>query len=117
VTAIVPDVERTPFSSIEGLPDDIPVLERNNGDLTIMTQKEVKIFMFTTSLTKEEVIAFYHDGMIGNGWEEMSTSEQPGQFLMKTYQKGDSSRIVMVMASEGSGNTMVTLQIPEIPNP
>ncbi|NPV77999.1 MAG: serine/threonine protein kinase, partial [Anaerolineae bacterium] len=106
-------IERTPFVSIEGLPADIPVLPQNNGDLTIMTQSNVKMYMFTTQLSMEEAIAFYHDGMIANGWEETVTSEQPGQFLMLNFQKDDGNRIVMVMASPASGNTMVNIQVPE----
>ncbi len=59
---------------------------QNNGDLTIMTQSDVKMYMFTTQLSMEEAIAFYHDGMIANGWEETSTSEQPGEFLLLSFQ-------------------------------
>lgn len=109
-----PQTERTPFGSIEGLAADIPVLLQNNGDLTIMTQSDVKMYMFTTQLSMEEAIAFYHDGMIANGWEETSTSEQPGQFLMLSFQKDDGNRIVMVMSAPSSGSTMVTIQVPEI---
>lgn len=112
----ISNTKPTPFVSIEGLPADIPVLPQNNGDLMITTQSDTKMYMFTTQLSMKEVTSFYHNEMIANGWEQMTTSEQPGQFLMQGFQKDSGDRVVVVMSAPASDSrTMVTMQIPEKP--
>jgi serine/threonine protein kinase len=89
-----------PFTSIEGLPEDIPLLKDNNGDLVTTSSQGTTMFYFTSSLAFQQVVDFYQAGMDSNGWTVDYDSAQGGmQYWL--FAKGD--RSVMISVTEAIG--------------
>jgi tRNA A-37 threonylcarbamoyl transferase component Bud32 len=104
VTPTVVTPTKTPFQSIQGFPEDIPLLKDNNGDLMTSTSQGMKMYHFTTNMAYQQVIDFYKSGMSSNGWQSMNeTSQSDSQFW--TYTKGD-NRQVMVAISFQTGKAV-----------
>jgi len=94
-----PETQATgiPFTSIEGLPADVPVLKDNNGDLMTSTSQGTTMFYFTTAMPFQQVVDFYKSGMDKNGWAETYSSNQSGmQYWM--FDKDD--RTVMISVNQ-----------------
>ena len=94
----------SPIQSIEGFPDDVPLLKDNNGDLIKSVVQGQVMYMFTTNLSFSEAADFYKTGLENNGWSLMSETIQQGQ-TMWYYTKGEgeqNTRMVMVGITEDS---------------
>ncbi len=101
---------RPPFTEIEGLPEDVPILMENNGDLIKQESEGATMYMYTTWLAKSEVAAFFKTELEELGWEPDSTITMESQdALMFAYTKD--SRMLMVNVSASDGQTMVVVQI------
>ncbi len=88
-----------PFTSIEGLPEDIPVLATNNGDLMTSTSQGTTMYYFTTNVPYQQVADFYKNGMTSNGWSLDSESTQTGMVYWM-FTKGDSRQVMIMVAGE-----------------
>jgi hypothetical protein len=99
-TPIKAGTTRTPFLTIPGLPDDIPILTDNNGDLMTMntspsgSEQGYTIYTFTTKMTRQDLTDFYKNGMANNGWTLQQTISQD-DVVSWTFQKGN-NRIVQI---------------------
>ena len=97
----------TPFLTIQGFPDDVPILTDNEGDLTVTNVNPtstdtptMKGYSFTTKMTFQQVSDFYKAGMDKNGWTLVSTTTG-NNMVSFVFSKGD--------------NRMVELSIITIP--
>ena len=95
----------TPFTSIEGLPTDIPILSENNGDLMKTVSQEMTMYYFTSRLSVKEVADFYLAGMAENGWEVMSETTQADMYYW-VFMKGDTRQVMITTASNGETSTV-----------
>jgi hypothetical protein len=65
----------TPFLTIDGFPDDIPILTNNQGDLesySVAAQPgapATAIYEFDTKMPMQQAADFYINGMTRNGWK------------------------------------------------
>jgi tRNA A-37 threonylcarbamoyl transferase component Bud32 len=89
------------FTSIEGYPEDIPLLKDNNGDLMTSKNQGTTMYHFTTNLPVEQVVDFYKTGMASNGWEIQNETTQ-GNTTYWYFTKGD-NRLVMIALVQQSG--------------
>jgi serine/threonine protein kinase len=97
-----------PFTTIEGFPEDIPLLTDNNGDLSKTTSQGMNLYSYTTSMPYDQVVEFFKTGMAKNGWTVMSETTQGGQASW-TYSKGqDQNRMVMINLANDGETTQVT---------
>jgi hypothetical protein len=99
-----------PFQTIEGFPEDIPILTDNNGDLsTTTTNQGMTMYSFTSSLPVDQVSEFYKSGMDKNGWKLVSETTQNGQ---KTwgFMKNE-TRMVMVNIMSAKSHTMIVVML------
>ncbi|MBN2048273.1 MAG: hypothetical protein JW750_10560, partial [Anaerolineaceae bacterium] len=110
-----PTPERAqPFTEIEGLDEDIPVLLDNNGDLVTSEAQEMTMWMFTTDLTLEEVVEFYEGGMAATKWQLLTRSEvQASDTVIYYYQEGQ--RFLQISLVEEEDGLMVSLMRQENP--
>jgi tRNA A-37 threonylcarbamoyl transferase component Bud32 len=96
------------FTTIEGFPDDVPLLTDNNGDLSKTTSQGMNIYSYTTNMPYDQVVEFFKSGMEKNGWTVMSETTQGGQ-ASSTYTKGqDQNRMVMINLANDGETTQVT---------
>ena len=104
------NLQPTPFTSIEGYPEDVPLLIDNKGDLAITTSEGTTMFTFSTDLSFQEAADFYNTGMLDNGWEETAKTQQGNQTIWY-YMKDDGARMVMVtiFPEEGVCRIMIML--------
>jgi hypothetical protein len=90
------------FATIEGYPEDVPLLTVNNGDLSTTISQGMQMYSFTSSLSVDEVREFYDSGLVENGWEETARTTQEGSSMVY-YMKAD--RIAMItVAADGNGS-------------
>ena len=92
-----PQATGVPFTSIEGLPADIPVLKDNNGDLMTSTSQGTTMFYFTTGMDFQQVVDFYKSGMDKNGWVVNYESTQSG---MQYWMFDKDNRTVMITVNQ-----------------
>jgi serine/threonine protein kinase len=99
----------TPFQTIEGYPDDVPLLTDNNGDLMTTINEGATIYSFTSNLPMEKILDFYKSGMEKNKWKLVSESTQNGQKVWNFMK--DENRMVMisVMAEKDITRIVVVL--------
>lgn len=97
-----------PFETIEGFPEDVPILKENNGDLMKSISQGQVMYMFSTNMSFPDVENFYKTGMEKNGWELNNETTQEGQTFWY-YMKGQNDqniRMVMVgITDEKETNT------------
>lgn len=103
---------KTPFTSIEGLPSDVPFLTDNNGDLKTQLTQGMTMYSFTTDLKSEDVVTFYKNGFTKNGWKIMSQTTGNNE-NMYVFMKAQ-TRTVMVNIIPMNGAATVTIIIPPI---
>lgn len=99
---------KTPFTSIEGFPTDIPLLMDNNGDLMKTTSQGMTMYNFSTNMIFKQVVDFYKTGMTTNGWQIMNESTQANMYYW-VFTKGD-NRQVMISVIDQNGE-MVAVSI------
>jgi hypothetical protein len=97
-----------PFTTIEGYPEDVPLLTVNNGDLSTTTSQGMQMYSFTSSLSVEEVEEFFDSGLVENDWEETARTAQDGS-IMVYYMKGD--RIAMITAAPQDNGSFVSVMV------
>jgi tRNA A-37 threonylcarbamoyl transferase component Bud32 len=80
-TPVVAASNVTPFLTIQGFPDDVPMLADNQGDLTVTNvnatsadSPTVTDYSFSTKMTFQQVSDFYKAGMDKNGWTLRGTT-------------------------------------------
>ena len=103
----------TPIQSIKGYPDDVPLLQDNNGDLSTTKGQGMTMYTFTTKLPFQEVSDFYNAGMIENGWELSTETSQANTYIWY-YMKGE-SRMIMVSVNEENDSRRVTVMVVDQP--
>lgn len=74
--------ESQPFDSIEGLPEDIPVLPENNGDLMTQDMNGVKSFMYSTDMDVPGVKEFFSELMMEDGWKLTNTTTAQASIML-----------------------------------
>ncbi len=94
-----------PFTTIEGLPTDIPILTDNNGDLMKTVSQGMTMFYFTAPLSVKEVADFYLAGMAENGWEVMSETTQADMYYW-VFMKGETRQVMITTSSNGETSTV-----------
>ncbi len=106
ITDIGEDVDIQPPEGVDapGLPDDIPVMEGANG-LTVM----MGIANYTIGISLQAVIDWHLENMESNGWT-YSEEESMAPSMLTWTKEG---RSVLVMPSEDSGLTNVTIMFGE----
>jgi hypothetical protein len=97
-----------PFTTIEGYPEDVPLLTVNNGDLTTTSSQGMQMYSFTSSLSVDNVEEFFDTGLIENGWEETARTTQEGS-VMVYYMKDD--RIAMITAAPQDNGSFVSVMV------
>jgi len=97
-----------PFATIEGYPEDVPLLTVNNGDLSTTTSQGMQMYSFTSSLTVDEVEEFYDSGLVENGWEETARTTQEGS-VMVYYMKDD--RIAMITVAPDDNGSFISVMV------
>jgi serine/threonine protein kinase len=102
--------ESTPIQTIEGLPEDVPILADNNGDLSTTTSQGMYLYNFSTNMPIDEVRTFYEDAMSANGWELMATTTQDTTISL-TYAKADYTRMVMVNLVDQTDSVYISLMV------
>jgi hypothetical protein len=98
---------KTPFTTIEGFPQDVPFLMDNNGDLSRTTSQGMNIYNFTSDMPFDQVVEFYKSGMAENGWTILSETTQAGMQSWN-FTKGD-TRMFMVNLSTNGDATQISL--------
>ncbi len=94
----------TPFTTIQGLPNDIPILPDNNGDLTTTNTSEssgsanMTMFSFSTKMTLQQVEDFYKTGMVNDGWTIQSTSTA-SNMIAWNFTKGENRTVEITVIS------------------
>jgi hypothetical protein len=111
-TAEVIEPDSESITSIEGLPEDIPVFPENNGDLFAQTMEGVKMFGYSTNVEYDAVEAFFSDLMPAENWELITESSAEGTTML-IYEKG--SRTAMVSLTEESGVVWIQILVDEPP--
>jgi hypothetical protein len=97
-----------PFTTIEGYPEDVPLLTVNNGDLSTTSSQGMQMYSFTSSLSVDGVEEFFDSGLIENGWEETARTTQEGS-VMVYYMKAD--RIAMITAAPDGSGSFVSVMV------
>jgi len=108
---------KAPLTSIKDLPEDIPVLKDNNGDLITQENENMKMFMFSTKMDYEKAVDFYRTAMQDQGWNLTNTTTmQENSMTLFTYSKG--SRNIMINLFKQEGDLINTwIQISLIATP
>jgi tRNA A-37 threonylcarbamoyl transferase component Bud32 len=112
-----PTETQPPLKSIDGLPDDIPVLPENYGDLMQSDNENMTSYMFSTWLPMDQASEFYRKAMLDQGWTLSNTSSvtsPPAKIF--TFTKGDYQRMVnvQVVTPKEDQHTMVMLMVMKI---
>jgi serine/threonine protein kinase len=98
-----------PFQTIDGFPEDIPILTDNNGDLATTVTEGMISYSFTSNLSAEQVTEFYKSGMVKNGWKQVSETTQSGHTSWY-FTKGE-TRMVMVTVMIAKSRTMIVVML------
>ena len=93
-----------PFTSIAGLPEDIPIIKDNNGNLSTSKSQGMTMYYFTTSMAYQQVADFYKTGMASNGWTIQNETTQADTTYW-VFMKGD-NRQVMIGVMQLSGEAV-----------
>ena len=103
-----------PFTAIEGLPDDVPFLAENNGDLSKTISQGMTIYVYSSNMPYDQVVEFFKTSMEKNGWTVMSETTQDGNGSW-TYTLGeDQSRMVMIsLATDGEISQITEMLISQ----
>ena len=101
--------------TIDGLPEDVPVLKDNNGDLITSVSQGMNMYSFSSNLTQAGIADFYISTMQKNGWKLLNTTTQDTA-KMWVFMKNE-NRTVMISVTQLRGKTMVSLMIPPVPTP
>jgi serine/threonine protein kinase len=96
------------FATIQGYPEDVPLLTVNNGDLSTTTAQGMQMYSFTSSLSVDEVEGFYDSGLVENGWEETARTTQEGS-IMVYYMKAD--RIAMITVAPDDNGSFISVMV------
>ncbi len=100
------------LTKIEGMPDDIPILKDNNGDLMRQESDRMNMFIYSTVVTPKEAADFFKTEMVKLGWRiQNSTTMESQEAYMYYFQK--SGRTVMISISTGDGKTMVSVMVQQ----
>ena len=92
----------TPFLTIQGFPDDVPILTDNEGDLTVTTVNAASTetgYSFSTKMTLQQVTDFYKAGMDKNGWTLVTTSTGNNSIDLD-FSKGDTRNVNLSIATQ-----------------
>jgi hypothetical protein len=92
----------TPFLTIQGFPDDVPILTDNEGDLTVTTVNAASTetgYSFSTKMTLQQVTDFYKAGMDKNGWTLVTTSTGNNSIDLD-FSKGDTRMVELSIATQ-----------------
>jgi serine/threonine protein kinase len=111
----VPTVSNnTPFTTIEGFPNDIPLLTDNNGDLSKTTSQGMNIYTFSSNMPYDQIVEFFKSGMAQNGWTVLSETTQAGQQSWNFTKGQDQNRMVMVnLIGEGDVTQISIMEIAQ----
>jgi serine/threonine protein kinase len=103
-----------PFTTIEGYPEDVPLLTDNNGDLSKTTSQGMNIYTFSSNMPYDQVVEFFKSGMEKNDWTVMSETTQGGQQAL-TYTKGENQdRMLMInLIGEGEVTQVSIMEISQ----
>ncbi len=93
-----------PFTSIAGLPEDIPILKDNNGNLSTSKSQGMTMYYFTTSMALQQVVDFYKTSMASNGWTIQNETTQADTTYW-VFMKGD-NRQVMIGVTQLNGEAV-----------
>jgi len=95
----------TPFLTIQGFPDDVPILTDNEGDLKVTTMNKTSgnttaptMYFFSTKMTLQQVTDFYKAGMDKNGWTLQSTTTG-SNMVAWVFNKGDNRMVELSIIS------------------
>ena len=115
-TPVVAASNVTPFLTIQGFPDDVPMLADNQGDLTVTNvnatsadSPTVTDYSFSTKMTFQQVSDFYKAGMDKNGWTLRGTTTG-NNMVGLIFIKGD-NRLVEVAITTGPDKSVQKVQI------
>jgi hypothetical protein len=89
----------TPFLTIQGFPDDVPILTDNEGDLTVTTVNAASTetgYSFSTKMTLQQISDFYKAGMDKNGWTLVSTTTG-NNMVSLAFSKGDNRMVELTI--------------------
>ncbi len=89
-------VAAQPFTTIEGFPEDVPLLTDNNGDLSKTISQGMNIYTFSSNMPYDQVVEFFKSGMEENGWTVMSETTQSGQLSMTYTNDQNENRMLMI---------------------
>lgn len=101
--------QNPPFKTIDGLPEDIPVLPDNNGDLITSLNQGMRMYSFTSNLSVEQVGEFYKSGLEKNGWNLVNETTQKGQ-VSWSFLKNE-TRMVMVTVMVEKNHSRIALML------
>jgi hypothetical protein len=88
----------------EGFPTDVPLYPK----MTLLMansqiQNEMFVLQAKSSDTPDQIVAFYKQEAIKNGWEEQSSMEQGDQMKALTFKKADRNlQIISAVTDEGT---------------
>jgi len=100
----------TPFTTIEGVPADVPILQDNNGDLVTSVTQGMYMYSFSSKLLFADVADFYLAGMKAKGWQIMN--ETTAKNMKSWYFMKNETTLVMVSISETERGTYISIMIP-----
>lgn len=109
-----PETEPTkaPLTKIEGLPEDVPLVPVNNGDLITTEQEQMSIFVYTTQWTFAETEQFFRDEMDRLGWKVESTTSIAGEdTIVLYYVKGERMVMINLVMAENDNGPLTTVQM------
>jgi serine/threonine protein kinase len=111
----VPTVSNnTPFTTIEGFPNDIPLLTDNNGDLSKTTSQGMNIYTFSSNMPYDQIVEFFKSGMAQNGWTVLSETTQAGQQSWNFTKGQDQNRMTMInLIGEGDVTQISIMEIAQ----
>jgi hypothetical protein len=84
----------TPFLTIQGFPDDIPILTDNEGDLESFSTiaqpgaPATATYEFDTKMPMQQVADFYMNGMTKNGWK-ITNQDTENDMFSGTFTNGN----------------------------
>jgi serine/threonine protein kinase len=102
--------QSAPFQTIEGFPDDIPLLKDNNGDLMTTINQGMTMYTFTSNLSTEQVAEFYKSGMGKNGWNLTSETTQSGQ-ISWYFMKGETRMVMVTIVAENTHSRIALMLV------
>jgi len=112
-----PVVKNTPTSpppilKIDGLPEDVPLLTGNNGDLITSKNEGMTMYSFSSNLPMDKIQDFYLTGMKTNNWQIMNETTQSDSSSWY-FTKDNDKRMVIIMLSKRDEGTQVAIMLPK----